>query len=182
MKLTRNAPPALALDFAPQRRRAGWIGWLLLALGVTAAATAVVDANALRRELDERAAIVDRLRAQLRPGGAPAASAASAAGSDPAAMQAVAAQLRADWGRMLADLAQAQGAELTVLEIHGDAGRGTLRLVADAPALEDAFAYVERLQQQAGVRGVAIDSHAWVDIDGMARLRFTVSGRWGDTP
>ena len=66
MGLRRNAPAALALDLAAGRRRPGWLGWLLLALGALALAFELLDFAAARADLAERAAIVARLRAELR--------------------------------------------------------------------------------------------------------------------
>lgn len=178
MRLMRNAPAPLALDFAPPRRRPSWLGWLVLVLGVLAATAVVLETGAARRDLDERQAIVERLRAQVRSA-RPAAPSARTAGHDASAALAVAAQLNADWGGVFAELAAAHDRDVSLLELQADVGRGGLRLVGEAPTLEAAFAYVERLQARDGLRGAALDSHQWDDSGRNSVLRFTISAAWG---
>src|SRR5690606_30035234 len=101
MGLRRNAPAALALDLAAGRRRPGWPGWLLLALGVLALAFELLGFVAARADLAEREAIVARLRAELRVNEAARGAGRAAADADrvlePAPARKVAAQLQADW-------------------------------------------------------------------------------------
>lgn len=174
-KPMRNAPAPLALDFSPARRRPGWLGWLVLAVGFTVLGGVLGEAYSTHVDLKERATIVERLRAQLSAKGGRTATGSYEAG--PAF--AVAAQINADWAGVFADLAQAQGSQLNLVELQADAARGSLRIVAEAPTLEEAFAYLERLRAQSILRSATLDSHALVDAGGQMVVRFTASAHWG---
>lgn len=178
MKYLPNAPAPLAVDFMPPPRRPGRAAWLTLAAGLAVAAAVAVHLQLQRSELAERRAGLVALRLQ-----APAGIARPAAASDdPVQIQAIVARLGADWGGLLAVLAQALEPGIRVLEVQGDAERGTVRIVAEAPSLDAAFAYVERLQGKPGLRGFALDSHAWPQGANVGALTFTASGRWGVVP
>ncbi|MBS0513413.1 MAG: hypothetical protein JSR42_19835 [Proteobacteria bacterium] len=177
----RNAPAALALDFGPRRRRPGWLGWLALLIGSIALVATLYGAWSDYADVDERARIVERLRAQTPAAAAQLAVAAGTRGRfDGGATQAVAARLNADWAGVFADVARAQGEGITLMELHGDAARGSLRIVADAPDLDVAFAWIERLQQADGaLRNAALDSHAWIEGKGGAAVRINATASWG---
>jgi hypothetical protein len=184
MKPWTNAPAPLALDFGAARRRPGWMGWVALAMGATAVLGAGFEAWSAYVDVAERAAIVDRLRAQARAGtsaptskGGPSLARSAAYDAGPAF--AVAMQLNADWAGVFAAVARSRGAEVTVLELHADAARGSLRIVAEVPTVDEAFAYLERLQGEDAVRAATLDSHAWVDDEATSVVRFNASARWG---
>ncbi|WP_153108913.1 hypothetical protein [Propionivibrio limicola] len=170
-----NAPAPLALDFSPTRRRPGWLGWLALVVGAAALGGVLGEAYSTHVDLQERASIVERLRAQLSAKGGRTATGSYEAG--PAF--AVAAQLNADWAGMFADLARAQESEFNLVELQADAARGSVRIVAEVPTLEAAFAYLERLRAQRVLRSATLDSHALVDAGGRMVVRFTASAHWG---
>jgi len=180
----RNAPAVLALDFGPRRRRPGWLGWLALLIGSVALAATLFEAWSDYVDVDERARIVERLRAQTRAAAAPAALAAGTRGSfDAGPAQAVAARLNADWAGVFADVARAQGDGITLIELHGDAARGSLRIVADAPDTDVAFAWLERLQRADGtLRTLSLDSHAWIEGNAGAAVRVNATASWGRVP
>lgn len=180
MKAMRNCPAPLAVDFGQARRRSGWLGWLTLALGVLALAGVLFEVRGDYVDLDERAAIIERLRRQLRASQSMEVSPVSAQAAyaiGPATV--VAAQLNVDWAGVFAGIARAQGAEVRLREIHVDAPRGGLRLVAEAPSLEVAFAYIGLLQGQGSLRSPMLDSYAWTDEGGRQMVRFTASAAWG---
>lgn len=176
----RNAPAVLALDFGPRRRRPGGLGWLTLLIGAVALVAALVGAWSDYVDVDERTRIVERLRAQTRAAATPVAVPAGTDGSlDAGAAQAVAARLNADWAGVFADVARAQAEGVTLMELHGDAARGSLRIVADTPDLDAAFAWVERLQQADGALSAAsLDSHAWIEGKGGAAVRINATASW----
>ncbi|MCK0512057.1 hypothetical protein [Aromatoleum buckelii] len=180
MALIRGAPAPLVLDFAPLRRRSGWLGWVLLSVGLVAVGFEVVAFEAARTDLAEREAIVARLRHQLQRklSAAPAPPSPPPSAKEVQAANKVAAQRNADWSGLFAALARTRSDDAALLEIHADAAGGTLRLVGEAPALGAAFDHLHRLQQQGGLRDARIDRHEWTSGDGGDVVRFATSARW----
>ncbi len=182
MALIRGAPARLALDFAPVRRRPGWLGWVLLSLGLVAVGLELVAFEAACADLAEREAIVARLRHQLQRklSAAPAAPSVPPSAKEAQAAVKVAAQRNEDWSGLFAGLARARSDDVALLEIHADAADGRLNLVGEAPALGAAFDHLRRLQQQGGLRDVRIDRHEWTSGDGGDVVRFATRARWGN--
>ncbi|HAF54108.1 MAG TPA: hypothetical protein DCL01_02520 [Thauera sp.] len=181
MKLLPNAPAAVDLDFAPaRRRRPGALGWSLLAIGLLAASFAGYEFWAAERELDERAALVARLRTELRQERPQQAvrNAALVSAEEREPADRVAGALNADWASFFADLADASHPEVALLELQGDAARGSLRMVGEAQSVEAAFAYVDRLQRAGMLREARIDSHEWVTQGPQMVVRFVLTAQW----
>lgn len=182
MKLLRNAPPAVDLDFSPSpRRRSGWLGWVVLAIGVAALGVATYAWRAERLDVDERERIVERLRAEMQPSPAAAPRAVTvvltAQELGPAIR--VADVLNAEWAGVFAQLAQAQIDDVALVEFQADAARGLFRAIGQAPSLEIAFEYLQRLQREGVLRNPRIDSHEWVTVGtGDAVIRFAVTAQW----
>lgn len=177
MTRPRNAPGRLSIEFMPQAPRPAKAGWLMLAVGLAVAGGVGVHLNYLAGELAaQRAAL-----AALREGAGGVARNIPAI-KDPVMAQAIVRRLDADWGGLLAVLAQGLEPGIKVLEVHGDVERATVRLVGEAPSLEMAFAYVERLQGQSGLRSFSLDSHTWPQGANVGSLMFTASGKWGTGP
>lgn len=185
MKLLPNAPSAVDLDFAPaRRRRPGALGWVLLVIGLLAAGFAGYDMWVAARELDEREALVARLRVELRqerPQHAVRdAAPISAEEREPA--ERVAGLLNADWASFFTDLAGASHPEVALLELQGDAARGSLRMVGEAQSVEAAFAYLAQLQRAGMLREARIDSHEWVTQGPAMVVRFVLTAQWRPAP
>jgi hypothetical protein len=180
MGLMRNAPAPLALDFAARRRRPGWLGWLALALGAVALVLALLDVQAARARLAEAEHRVERAREAQRAARAGARAVAPAPPLEALeAAHKVAGELDAPWARVFGDVANARIDGLALLELHGDAARGSLRLVGVARSLAVAFDYAELLQADGALRDVRIDSHEWIVAGNADVVRFTVSATWG---
>lgn len=185
MKLLSNAPAALELDFAPaRRRRPGALGWIVLALGAGALALAAYDWQAAQAGLAEREALLARLRAEMHEASPPPAIAAGTPATpeerDPAVR--VVRLLNADWAALFSAVDGARHPEVALLELQGDAGRGTLRLLGEAATVEAAFDHLDRLQRSAALRDARIDSHEWVVQGPQMVLRFTLSANWRTAP
>lgn len=178
MSRSRNAPPQLALDFAPRPQRPSVVGWVVLAVGVAASAWAGVEMVFQQRSTAVLDAAVQQQRAQLRDTRPAAArDAMPAYALEPAAK--VAAELNARWDRVFGELANVRIDGVALQEIVADAGRGTLRVIGHAGTLDQAFDYIELLHRAGVLRDVAIDSHEWAAAGGRDVVRFTMSARWG---
>jgi len=181
MKLLSNAPATVDLDFAPpRRRRPGVLGWALLAVGVLAAGLSAWEMWAAERDLAEREALLARLRTELRQErpAQPARAAAPVSAEEREPAERVAAALNADWAAFFADLESAGHPEVALLELQGEAGRGSVRIVGEAQSVEAAFAYLEQLQRAGMLREARIDSHEWVSQGPQMVVRFVLTAQW----
>jgi len=185
MKLFANAPATIDLDFAPpRRRRPRLLGWLLLAIGAGALGLAVYDWQVAHAELAEREALTARLRAELRDARPQRAERAGtpAPPEEREPAQRIAGVLNADWAALFTELDRARLAEVAVLDLQGDAGRGTLRITGEAQSVEAAFAYLENLQRAGALREARIDSHEWVVQGPQMVVRFILTAHWRIAP
>jgi Tfp pilus assembly protein PilN len=185
MRLFSNAPAAVDLDFAPaRRRRPGLLGWVLLAIGLLAAGLAGYDLWTAERDLAEREALVARLRAELRQDrpAQPIRDSAPITAEERAPAERVAGALNADWSAFFTDLADASRPEVALLELQGDAARGSLRMVGESQSVEAAFAYLEQLQRASMLREARIDSHEWVTQGPQMVVRFVLTAQWRPAP
>lgn len=178
MTRPRNAPGSLSIEFMPPSPRPAKAGWLMLAVGLVVAAGVGVHLNYLAGELAAQRAALAALRMQ----GAGSMTRSAPVIKDPAMAQAIVRRLGADWGGLLAALAQGLEPGVKVLEVQGDVERATVRLVGEAPSLEMAFAYVERVQGQSALRDFSLVSHSWPQGANVGALMFTASGKWGAAP
>lgn len=185
MRLFSNAPAAVDLDFAPaRRRRPGTLGWVLLAVGLFAAGFAGYERWVAERDLAEREALVARLRAELRQErpAQPIRDSAPITAEERAPAERVAGALNADWSAFFTDLSDASHPEVALLEIQGDAARGSLRMVGESQSVEAAFAYLEQLQRAGMLREARIDSHEWVTQGAQMVVRFVLTAQWRSAP
>lgn len=183
MNLLRNAPPAIELDFSPlPRRRPGWLGWVLLVIGLAVSGLAAYEWRAAKVEVSERERIVDGLKAAMQrssPSPRAVARVLTAQELDPA--NRVADLLNADWPGLFSQLGEARDDEVAVLELQVDAVRGSFRAVGQAPSLEKAFEYLQTLQREGVLRDARIDRHEWVTVGQVnVVVRFTLTAHWGD--
>jgi hypothetical protein len=181
MKLLPNAPAAVDLDFAPaRRRRPGALGWILLAIGLLAAGFAGYDLWMAERDLGEREALVARLRTELRQERPQQAvrNAVPVSAEEREPAERVSSALNADWAAFFTDLEGASHPEVALLEIQGDAARGSLRVVGEAQSVEAAFAWLEQLQRAGMLREARIDSHEWVTQGPQMVVRFVLTAQW----
>ncbi len=179
MGLMRGVPLPVDLDFPPARRATGWLGWILLAVGLTAAGSEVLKYRAAQLDLAEREAIVARLRQEMqRPPPKPSSSGRVVGAEEARAALDVAARLNADWGAMFAGIAAAQSDAATWVSFDGDAPRGTLRVVGEARSLSAVFDFLARLDEAEGVADAQLSSYEWTRVGPVETVRFNANAKW----
>ena len=152
----RLAP--LALDFLPQRRRPGWLGWVLLGLGLLMSALEVSHYLARRADLVERELIVERMRHQVQRArrGLDTAAVVAVRAEEAAPALKLAAQLDRDWAQLFAAVAEVGRDDVALLAIAPDALRGVVRLNVTADSLDAMFGYMGRLEASAVLSAVQL--------------------------
>lgn len=176
----RPVPLPVDLDFPPARRSTGWLGWVLLVLGLTAAGFEMIEYRAAQLDLAEREMTVARLRHEMqRMPPKPTSSGRAPVGADEAkAALDVAAALNADWGGMFAGIAAAQSDAATWVRFDGDAPRGSLRIVGEARSLPAVFDFLARLDAADGVADAQLSSYEWTRAGPVDVVRFTANAKW----
>ena len=171
-----RSPPRLRLDFAAPVHRAPLAGAALCAAGLAAA---VAVGLSFDRALAERG----RLEAAL---GATPRQRHVAAPSPEAQRRAVEAaaverELGVPWTRLLAELeaaSQDSAGKVSVLEVEPDPGKQQVRITAEVRALNDALAYLKRLQHSPVLRNPMLESHERRKDDREHPLRIKLSAEW----
>ena len=173
-------PPTIALDFIPQRRRPGLLGWALLALGLIMTGLEVDQYLTRQDDLIEREQIVERLRHQLTRERAPVVAAATA-GEVPVSAEeatpalALAHELGRDWSGLFAQVAAAGGADVALMAFVPDARRGQVQVQASTARLRALFDYMQRLEDTGVLHGVELVAYE----RRQGRFVFSLSARWG---
>jgi hypothetical protein len=168
---------AVAIDFL-QPRRAPALGWLLLALGVAALATALwfdrrwvlqrAAHEAAVREQQERT-LAER-RAVQRP--LPLAP-------DQKRLQRVAPQLRQPWLPTLRLLENVTEPPVYLLGLTIDPATGTVKLDAEAPSFDHALSYLQLLNEDGLLGPAQLQSHQQAgDAARPSGVRFTAVTQW----
>jgi hypothetical protein len=173
----RRLPPPVHLDFAAPVHRAPVAGAALCAAGLL---VAVAVGVAFQRQLAERARLEAALGAmpRARPGASAPAPDARRAAADAAAVER---DLATPWTRLLAELEAAShdsASTVSLLEVEPDAGKQRVRITAEVRALNDALAYLRRLQRSAVLRHPMLESHERRKDDREHPLRIKVSAEW----
>jgi hypothetical protein len=161
----------LDFDFhaAPARPKASGLALLLVGAAALAwSAHAWQAARDAEAGLDLRIAALENVRPAVAPRRAPADAAAQAARAQTAA------QLAWRWQPAFAALAATHNARIALVSLDASQARSQLKLVAEARTLDDAIAWIGRLQEQPGVRRAALVQHE-VRADSAGQpLRFVV--------
>ncbi|WP_374485572.1 PilN domain-containing protein [Zoogloea sp.] len=179
----RRAPPPLALDFAGQGRRLGWVGALMLATGVAALAGVMHEYAVLENQRDEALRWVERFRRAIdrQAGLRPAAGVVSEQELRPAL--GVARLLRRDWPGVFAALeGAADDPGIAVLGVDLEGPRGTVKLVGEARNLPEVFAFARRLEGAGGLAEVRLVSYAFQASASVPSVGFTLAARWEGKP
>lgn len=184
MRWFARQPDVIALDFIPQRRRPGALGWLLLVAGLLAALGVLGEYVALGERL---ASAQTRLARETRH--------LERSRSTNLARQREKlpeAELRraADLARrlhnrnleVLADIEAASNADISLLSLSQTAGKAQLKLAGEARSLDAAFAFARRLARQPGLLGAQIDSYEFKSSGSVEVVVFSLSASWRTTP
>jgi hypothetical protein len=172
---------AIQLEFSGARPALNLAGGLLLAVGVVACGSVLLE---YRNIAQHRAGLEVRLAAQARADAASAAPAETPADARIAvSVQQAATDLATPWTLLLAELEQAskdsQG-EVALLGVEPDHGKHSVRVSAEARTMNLALAYVERLQASRSLNYPMLDRHEIRADDAQHPVRFELTGEWKD--
>ena len=168
----------VTLDFQP-RRRIAWLGWLLLALSAIAAGRLVLQFGALQADVarvEGRAARLES-RVEGRDSGRPRSAQASA--EEFVRARAVARQLTLPWNDVFDAVETAATAKVALIALQPDGEQETVRITAETRNLDDALAFVRRLQATRRLNRVYLASHQVQTQDAQQPVRFVVMAGFG---
>lgn len=173
---------ALRLDYQRNRKPLSLPGVLLLLFSLGAVLTLAYGELRLsrRQERLERAVAVNQATLQ-RLGREAAPKAPRPRGSEKVIEHAneVWLLLNQPWPGLFQALEDTKTDDVAVLSIEQDAGKKTLRIIAEVKKREAMMAYIQRLQQQPLLRNVQlIEDHINVQ-DNQKPLRFSLTAEWG---
>ncbi|MCA1925906.1 MAG: hypothetical protein LDL16_06480, partial [Thiobacillus sp.] len=92
-----------------------------------------------------------------------------------AAQARIAAQLAFSWQPAFDALAAAQDKRIALVALDASQAKSRMRLTAEARALEDAVAWIARLQTEAGVRSATLVQHEILTDSQERPVRFVVN-------
>ncbi len=171
----RKLPRPVRLDFVAPVHQAPVAGAALCVVGLAAAL-------ALGLAFDHKLAERSRLDAALGAKAPPRHSAPTPESLKSAAEAAtVERELSIPWTRLLAELeaaSQDSAASVSLLQVEPDPGKQLVRITAEVRALNDALAYLKRLQKSAVLRHPMLESHERRKDDPEHPLRIKLSAEW----
>jgi hypothetical protein len=171
----RKLARQIRLDFVAPVHQAPLAGAALCVVGL---ALALALGLAFERKLAERS----RLDAALGATAQPRHSAPTPESLKSAAEAAtVERELAIPWTRLLAELeaaSQDSAASVSLLQVEPDPGKQLVRITAEVRALNDALAYLKRLQKSAVLRHPMLESHERRKDDPEHPLRIKLSAEW----
>ena len=171
----RRSPLPVRLDFAAPVHRAPLAGAALCAAGLAAALAIGV---AFQRQLTERARLDAALGAAAPPRRAAPTPQSLKSAAEAAAIER---ELGVPWTRLLAELEAAShdaASTVSVLQVEPDLAKQRVRITAEVRALNDALAYLRRLQKSAILRHPMLESHERRKDDPEHPLRIQLSAEW----
>jgi hypothetical protein len=171
----RKLARQIRLDFVAPVHQAPLAGAALCVVGL---GLALALGLAFERKLAERS----RLDAALGATAQPRHSAPTPESLKSAAEAAtVERELGIPWTRLLAELeaaSQDSAASVSLLQVEPDPGKQLVRITAEVRALNDALAYLKRLQKSAVLRHPMLESHERRKDDPEHPLRIKLSAEW----
>ncbi len=171
----RRSPCPVRLDFVAAVHQAPLAGAAVCLVGLAAA---LALGLAFERTLAERSRLDAAIGATARPRPrAPTPESLKRA----AEAAAVERELGVPWTRLLAELeaaSQDSAASVSLLRVEPDPGKQLVRITAEVRGLNDALAYLERLQRSAVLRHPMLESHERRKDDPEHPLRIKLSAEW----
>jgi hypothetical protein len=172
--MTKTRRP-IELDFT-QRTKRNRYGLALLAIGVVGLVGVMSDYRDIAGQAEE----IDWRLANVRGSTKVRAPDAATLRADQEATQAVA-DLRTPWSALLEELERA-GADsdgsIALLDVEPDREKHEVRILAEAPTLNAALAYVRRLQESQALRYPMLESHEIRQKDPQRPVRFQIRADW----
>ncbi|MDB5801812.1 MAG: hypothetical protein JWL63_2751 [Rhodocyclales bacterium] len=187
MRLLRSAPPALALDFIPQRNRPSLIGWLILAAALLVASAVVLEYLDVQEHLDEAQQQLARAeRVQQRASGLQQVRKASPVPEVELRRAArLAAGLQGPWLQLMPQLEAASNADIALLSLDADTTKAQINVAGEARSLEAVFAYAQRIGAQPGFTSVQVQNYEFRSASSRNGtpgaqdvVQFKLSARW----
>jgi hypothetical protein len=175
---------ALTLDYQ-RSAQPGWAGWLMLGIGVAAAAGAVFYYAALSRDLSGwEAKVSETTRHTLRGRAAMGAEPRKPEETERELKLAneVLQKLSVPWEALFAALERTRGDRIALLAVEPDARKGLVRITAEAKTAEDMLDYLRRLGKEAAFSRVSLVSHQIQQQDSERPLRFSLAVNWEQKP
>lgn len=165
---------SIALDLLHPRPRTHWLGWLLLALGLSAIGWTMWQDRQLGLAVSGQRMAAERLRpaAVSRPSARPAES------PEHLEMQSAASQLGLPWSDLLVGLEKSRSKKIALLSLDADGRKPVVTMVAEARNLQDMLGYIESLKGDAKFKSVRLVSHLLREDDPQMPVRFTLLVRW----
>lgn len=165
----------LELDF----RRSpppGLLSWLLLLGGLVTSIALLLAHRQITEETRDHLASIRRIEAKL-----PGASLTGKPVDDAALANArrVVTQGQHPWSELFATLEAADNKDVAVLALAPEAGKGHLKIHAEARNLNAMLAYHRRLEEGGTLRHVALQEHDIEKESAEAPVRFHIIADWG---
>lgn len=166
----------LDFDFHTAPARPALSGLVLVLVGTAALAWSVLAWQAAR---DTEAGLALQIAAleKTRPASTPRATPARLAAQE--TQTRIAAQLAWRWQPAFDALAAAQDKTIALVAFDASQAKAQLKLTAEARTLEDALAWIERLQQQPGVKRAVLVQHEIRTDAEQQPVRFAVNVEMG---
>ncbi len=170
-----KAPRLVRLDLVAPVHRAPRTGAALLALGLAAALSVGI---AFERTLAERARLDAELGARAQPRSHPPSPETLKLAAEAATVER---ELGVPWTRLLAELEAAShdsASTVSLLQVEPDFAKQRVRITAEVRGLNDAIAYLRRLQKSPALRNPMLESHERRKDDPEHPLRIRLSAEW----
>jgi hypothetical protein len=171
----KRLPTPVRLDFVAPVHQARVAGAALCVAGI--AATLALGL-AFDRKLTERSLLDAARGAMAQPRYRPPTPESLKSAAEAAVAER---ELGIPWTRLLAELEAAShdsAASVSLLQVEPDSGKQLVRITAEVRALNDALAYLKRLQKSPVLRHPMLESHERRKDDPERPLRIKVSAEW----